>query len=210
MPVQLHSSFLVDNTDPKGVTNLKGAYIKDVFMHTSTTPSAENPNPVAGTIILQSHSAFNRLYIADFSIISPLGTPLAIDATSAALTVGVAYTITTVGDASAAQWLALGLPPGILPATGVAFIALVTGNGAASTARIAPTAAAGSGVASMEIVGSADSMLGANKLASGQLFASEIILQCRDYAGALVAPAAGSKIELRLLLSNSSVLVGGE
>lgn len=209
------------DTGGLGITGLKGPYIQNVFMNTSATPGAgntnpatpgiavTNPNPAAGTIIVQLQDNYAKFYSMEFSIRSPNGTPVAIDAISAALTPGVAYAITTLGDATAAQWLALGVPAGVTPAVGVSFIALVTGSGASSTSRVAPSATAGSLVLAIERVGDANLSL-APLASAAQGYGAQIILQCRDAAGAIVAPAAGSVINLCMLLGDSSVLIGGE
>ena len=211
MPVLLDCNFVVDrsNGNGLGIRSLKGPYVQAVYMNTSATPAASNPNPAQGTIIVQLQDNYNRIYTGGHTIVSPIGTPLKVDASDAALTPGVAYIITILGDATAADWLALGVPAGVAPAVGVAFIALVSGSGTASVTRVAPTAAAGSNVASIETVGDSNLSLAPNPTAN-QGFGGQIILQCRDYAGALVQPAAGSVISLSFLLSNSSVLIQGE
>lgn len=220
MPVLLDLNFVVDSTNGNGlgIRSLKGPYIQNVFMHTSVTPGignsnpatpaipVTNPNPASGTIIIQLQDNYNRAYTGGNSIVSPIGTPAVI---SSGLTVGVAYIITAVGDATAANWIAVGLPVGITPAVGASFIATSTGAGSSASSMVAPTAAVGSGVASIETVGDSNIGLAPNP-GSNQGYAGQIILQCRDYAGAIVAPANGSVISLSLLLSNSSVLIQGE
>jgi hypothetical protein len=195
-------------------------------MRTSATPGAgntnpatpgiavTNPNPAAGTIIVQLQDVFNRLLTSSYSIVSPLGSNLKVDASDAALTAGVAYVITILGDATAADWLALGVPAGVTPVVGVAFIAKVTGSGTASVTRVAPTAAAGSGMLQIEGVGDANQSISPAPGAA-QGFAAQIIMQCRNASGssaasAIAAPADGTMISLSFLLSNSSVLIAGE
>ncbi len=208
MPVQIDCNFVVTPTDPTGITSLKGPTVHAVYMNTSATPSAGNPNPAAGTILVQLADNYNRLYIADTAIISPnSGSDVKVD--NSALTPGVAYTITTLGNSTAAALHAIGVPSGITPVVGVSFIATAVGAGAnTSTTRVQATAAAGSGVATIEIVGNTNTTLSPSQLL--QTTGAQIILQCRDYAGALVAPAVGTTIAVRLLLSNSSVLIQGE
>lgn len=209
MPVLLDCNFVVDNTNASGITSLKGPYIKSVYMNTSATPTTGSPNPAAGTIVVNLSDNYNKLYSKSHAIVSPTsGSAVKID--NSALTAGVAYIITTVGDSTAAVWHAVGLPAGITPAVGASFVALTVGAGSnASTSRVMAAATAGSTVATIEIVGNADIDIAPSPSAlpgpGGQ-----ILLQCRDYAGALVAPVAGSKIMLSFLLSNSSVLIQGE
>ncbi len=224
-PVMLDCNFIVDADDSAGlgITSLKGPYVQNVFMHTSATPGAgnrapstpgiavTNPNPAEGTIVVQLEDNYAKLYAVDFSIASPSsGSDVKID--NSAMTAGVAYTITTLGDATAAKWLAIGVPAGITPAVGVTFIAASNGGaGNTLTSRVQATAAAGSGIASIELVGPMPSQLSLGPDAQdSQGFGAQILLQCRDYAGAIAAPAEGSIISLRLLLGDSSVLVGGE
>lgn len=210
MPVEIDCNFIVDSTNGNGlgIRSLKGPYVQSVYMHTSATPAVGNPNPASGTIIVQLQDNFSKLLTGASAIVSPLGSNLKVDASDAALTAGVGYVITILGDATAADWLALGVPSGVTPAVGVAFVALVTGSGTASVTRVAPSAAAGSGVATIETLGDSNQAIAPNP-ASNQGFGAQIILQCRDYAGAIVAPAAGSVISLSFLLSNSSVSIQG-
>lgn len=210
-PVLLDCNFVVDSTNGNGLglRSLKGPAISSVYMHTSATPAAGNPNPASGTIVIQLSDNYNRSFSGFDAIVSPVsGSALKID--NSALTAGVAYIITTLGDASVAAWHLLGVPMGVVPAVGVSFIAASVGAGSnTSSSRVMATAAAGSGIASIETVG--DPNLSINPDPSqNQGFGGQIILQCRDYAGALVAPANGSVISLAFYLSNSSIIVQGE
>jgi hypothetical protein len=47
---------------------------------------------------------------------------------NSAMTAGQLYTITTLGNATAAKWTAIGVPAGVTPAVGVSFIALTNGG----------------------------------------------------------------------------------
>lgn len=223
MPVLLDCNFVVDSTNGNGlgIRSLKGPYVQNVFMHTTTTPGAgnsnsatpgivvTNPNPAAGTIVVQLNDNYNRIYTGGNAIVSPTsGSALKID--NSALTAGTAYIITTLGDATAAAWAALGVPSGVTPAVGVAFVAATVGAGAnTSTSRVMTTLAAGSGTASIETVGDSNLSIAPNP-GSSQGFGAQITLQCRSYAGALAAPTDGSVISLSFLLSNSSILIASE
>lgn len=212
MPVLLDCNFIVAPADSAGygITNLKGPAISDVFMNTSATPAAGNPNPVAGTIVVQLADNFNRSFLAGLNVItSPTtGSPIKID--NADMTPGTAYVITTLGNATAAKWHAIGVPAGITPAVGVSFIAASDGgSGDTLTSRVQNTANSGSAVASIEVVGNPDLSLSPSPSAN-QGFGGQIILECRDYAGAVIAPVVGSKISLAFYLSNSSVVIQGE
>lgn len=204
--VRLDCNFTVDATNNKGITSLKGPTISNVYMHTSTTPAAGNPNPASGTIVVQFQDNFNARFSGNFQIIAPSsGSDVKMD--NSALTAGVAYSISILGNATAAQWHALGVPAGITPAVGVSFIAASVGAGAnTSTSRVQTSAAAGSSVASIELMGNPQLLLAPNPT-SNQGYGASMILQCRDYAGAIVAPAAGSNISLEFYLTDGSVIM---
>lgn len=223
MPVSIDCSFTVAATNGKGITGLTGAYVQNVFMHTSTTAAAgnsnpmtpakviTNPNPASGTIIIQLQDVFSQLYSMDWTCCSPnSGSDIKIDNT--ALTAGVAYVITTVGDASTATWQGVGLPVGITPAIGVPFIATGTGgSGNTSSSRVQITAAAGSNLLNIEVVGNPTLALPSTIVSNG--FGSQIILQCRNDnttdVPRIATPADGTVIKLKFLLSNSSITIQG-
>lgn len=155
-PQDVNLTFTVAATNGLGITSLKSnGYVRNVFMHTSTTPTANdgytNPNPAAGYALVQFQNNFNY-YLSNFvSINSPnSGSDVKID--NSALTIGRAYTITTLGNSTAAAWAAIGVPVGVTPAVGVSFIATAVGAGAnTSTSRVqAPSV---SGVYAVEAVG---------------------------------------------------------
>jgi hypothetical protein len=221
MPINLHCNFTVAATNGLGVTGLVGAYVQNVFMHTSTTPATGNsnpgspniaivnPNPAAGTILIQLQDEYSGVYSVNCDIQSPTsGSALKID--NAALTPGIAYIISTVGDASLATWQGVGLPKGITPAVGVSFIATSAGGSTnTSTSRVMATALGGSGIFMIEKVGNLNLTVAPSPSAN-QGFGSQLILQCRNASGTLTNPTDGSVISISMLLSNSSVKVGGE
>jgi hypothetical protein len=116
--------------------------------------------------------------------------------------------IASLGSATLAQWQAVGLPVGLVPAVGLAFIPSVSAS-IGGGAMVAPTASVGSGVRSIEIVGDTNLAL-APAPGSVQGFGAQIILQCRNGSGSLVPPADESVISLSFLLSNSSIMIAGE
>lgn len=208
-PVEISCKFQVDATTALGIKNLKGPCVTAVYMNSSNATPV-GLNPAAGTIVVELADNYNQSLINFAGMIgSPAsGSDVKID--NSAMTAGVAYTITTLGNATAAKWAAIGVPAGVTPAVGVAFIA--TSNGGAGntlTSRVQTTATNGSGVASIEIVGSPSLSINPDPSAN-QGYGAYIILQCYDYAGAKVAPALNSAIHLSFLLSNSSVTVNGE
>lgn len=204
MPVLISCNFVVDSTNGNGlgIRSLKGPGVQAVYMN-STSPSASNPNPAAGSILVQLQDNYNRSLCGFDARVSPIsGTPLT------STTAGTPVIIVSLGTATAAQWQAKGLPRGITAAVGVSFVPTASGTiGGSAAVEIA--AALGSGVASIETLGDPNLSIAPNPNAN-QGYGASFILQCRDYQGAIVAPAAGSVISLSFYLSNSSVSVQGE
>lgn len=216
MPVEIDCNFIVAAADAGGlgITNLNGPYVTNVFMNTSQTAGTGNnglvnPNPAAGLILVQLQDPFAKLLSWTYGISTVAGTPATI---ASAITAGVAYIITTVGNAVAADWATIGLPPGVTPAIGASFIALTTGTGNTTTSRVAPIAAAGSSVLHMEMVGDSNKTCAPNP-SSNQGYGSQIILQCRkdsaSDASVVATPVDTTLITLKFLMSNSSVSISG-
>lgn len=216
-PVLVSCNFVVDSTNGNGlgIRSLKGPLVQNVFMNTSATAGpgnsnpaspnvvVTNPNPSAGSIIVQLQDNFTRSLCGFDARVSPVsGSPLT------ATTIHVPVIIVALGTATLAQWQAKGLPLGITPAVGVAFVPSASGTiGGSAAVEIA--AATGTGVCTIETLGDPNLSIAPNPTKS-QGFGAQMILQCRDYAGALVAPADGSVISLSFYLSDSSVSVQGE
>ncbi len=139
-PVLLSCNFVVTPTNGLGITSLKGAGIRNVFMHTSTTPAAANgytnPNPEAGVIAVQLQDNYNKYLSGFFGSVSYLD-----GSSQTATTAGRASVITALGTATAAQWVAVGLPVGVTAAVGVAFIATASATigGSAAVQRPLPS-----------------------------------------------------------------------
>lgn len=219
-PVTISCKFAVDSTNANGlgISGLKGPGIANVYMTTSATKAVGSPGgttgPAAGTIVVQLQDNYASLLSASMLCTSPNGTPIKVD--NSAMTIGVAYVITTLGNTTLAQWQTLGVPPGVTPAVGVAFIASligVAGEANTSTSRVAPSAANGSEVLAIELIGTTTLALSPNPTAN-QGYGGQIILQCRNDSAAdhsaIVTPANLSVIHLKFLLSNSSITVQGE
>lgn len=213
-PVLIDCNFVVDSTNGNGlgIRSLKGAYIQNVFMHTTVTPGIgnsnnvtpatpiTNPNPAAGLIVVQFMDAFYGSYEGGNSIVSPLGS------SSGTVVAGNAYVLTSLGTATSAQLHTAGIPKGVTPAVGVAFISSASGT-LAGSATAAPTAP--STVANINIVGNSNIALAPYPVAA-QGFGGQIILECRNYSDAVAAPADGTVIALSFLLSNSGVKIQGD
>lgn len=201
MPQEIDIQFTVTATNGLGVTSVKSnGWVNNVFMHTSTTPTANNnvtnPNPAAGIAIIQLKQNYNVFLGARCNFQAPIT-----GGSLTSVTTNVAYQIVTVGTTTTAQWVTAGLPVGFTPAVGQAFIAAGTASlGGTGTVK----AIGNSGVAAFEAFGSlsANSDIGTN---SG----AYVYLQFLDYAGALVAPTATSIVNLGLFFDRSSVTIDG-
>lgn len=215
MPVLVSCNFVVDaaNGNGLGIRSLKGNGVQNVFMHTSTTPGRGNapigtsglvgplnPNPGNGVILVQLTDNFNR-YLSGFN-----GRVSPVTSTQTTTTSHVAYVITSLGSATLAQWQTAGLPLGLTPTVGQAFIAIATGT-IGGSATVAPTATAGSGVDHIEVLGDPNTTLSVAQSAinGGGL----IVLECFA-ASVVTAPADTTVIGLNFYLSNSSVTVNGQ
>lgn len=148
-PIKLDIQFTVTPTNGLGVTSVKSnGYARNVFMHTSTTPASNNgalnPNPADGYALIQLNNQYKYFIGSQAAVIAPLaGSDLT------ATTAGLVYVITALGTASAAQWLAAGVPAGVTPAVGVAFVAIATGTiGGSATVKVPGS----SGVSAVEVV----------------------------------------------------------
>lgn len=207
MPVLLDCNFVVSSTDTGGlgITSLKGPGIQSVYMNTSATPATGNPNPAAGVIAVKLSDNYNRLYAIQASIHGPNG------AATTSSKANVTNIITVLGTATLAQWQTVGLPTGVTPAVGVAFI----GNQAAVIGGSAQTAialAAGAGIDHIESVGNPNlTTLNPSGSTSTGMNGQGGMLYLRCYKNTvLTAPTDGSIIRLMIYLSNSSVLIQGE
>lgn len=129
-PCDVNLNFIVDSTNGNGLgirSPKSNGYVESVFMHTTQTPGivngVTNPNPVAGYAVITFKNNFNY-YLGGFS---GQITPLTSTSTTS-LTTGHVYVITVVGTTTVAQWQTAGLPQGITPAVGVAFVAIATAS----------------------------------------------------------------------------------
>lgn len=209
MPVLLSCNFIVDaaNGNGLGLRSLKGEGIHAVYMHTSATPLAGNPNPAAGNIVVQFSDVYARALGGGSSIGSPLGSSVS------STTIHTPAVITSLGTATLAQWTAKGLPAGAVPALGLSFIATASGS-IGGSATVAPPAS--SAIDHIEFIGdssldSAQTVLkqGAPLNPIGNTNGGYQLLQCLA-ANTLAQPADGTVISLSFLLSNSSVTVKGQ
>ncbi len=216
MPVMISCNFIVDsaNGNGLGIRSLKGPGVAAVYMATSSTKAAGSPGgttgPANGTIVVRLQDNYNRILGGSYSLVSPVsGSSLLV--ASAGLTAGVAYIITILGTTTVQHWHDLGVPPGVTPAVGVAFIATLTST--TGTGAVQITAANGTEILQIETVGDSNLSIAPNPSAN-QGYGAQIILQTRNDSAsdhsAIVTPADNSVIQLTFMLSNSSVSIQGE
>lgn len=164
--------------------------------------AAGNPNPGPGYIYVQFTDQYFRDYIGWSGFKSPLsGTNISISG-AGVLTLGRPYTITSVGTSTQANWAAMGLPAGVVPAVGLPFIATATGSGTGT--GIVQTSIV-SGIDSIEAIGNTSVSVNNKITGTGSYY----ILQTLA-SGVVVAPVDGSLLSLKFYLSDSSVMVAGE
>jgi hypothetical protein len=204
-PVSIFCNFVVDSTNGNGlgVRSIKSnGYIENVFMHTSATPGVggnglTNPNPAAGLVWVQFKNNFNT-YLGGFAgFVSPVtGSPLT------TFTVGNAYVIASVGTSTQAQWQAAGVPAGVVPQTGVAFVAATTTVGGTGSAY----AVTNSGVSHLEVIGDTDFAQTGQSMASNS---GEWLLAQFIESGSLTAPANNTVVGMSFMFDRSSVTIDG-
>lgn len=195
----LDCSFIVDNTNANGISNLEmSGRISSVYMN-STSPSSSNPDPANGVIIVNLQDNYNK-YLGSFNSVTA---PTSGSAISSGLVIGSVYVISALGSSTLAQFQAAGLPANITPAVGVAFIAKATSI--AGGATVEALATNGSEIVKIDVAGNpalANSN-GAHVLGAGN--GMQLIFLCYDETNALAAPVNGTKINLGIYLNNSNV-----
>lgn len=204
-PVLLDCQFTVAQSDAAGlgITGLRGPGIQSVFMNTSATvagAAAGNPLPQAGNIIVKLQDNYTRYYGGFERVDAPnTGSDLT------TLSVGVVYAISVLGASTLVQWQAAGLPVGIVPAVGAAFVAKanIAGGGMAK-------AIGNSNIDSIEGCGNPQITLKstlANR--AGIQSGSYVIFQCLK-SDALQQPTDGAVIHLAMYFGNTRILNKGE
>ena len=115
--------------------------------------------------------------------------------TAGSFVTGTTYQITALGNTTQAQWVAAGLPSTMTAAVGMPFTAIAAGAGTGTA-----TAVTVGNVGAINIV-NPTTQLQSNSTSSGAIF----VIECLDFAGALVNPTSGSVIYFNFLLRNSSL-----
>lgn len=216
-PVMIDFNFQVASTDTKGmgITNLTGAYVRHVYMATTATPAVGNPNPAAGLIAVQLTSNFNRFL--DYTIFdnSPLtGSNLAVNGSSLAL--GQNYVISVLGTSTLADWQAVGLPAGLTPTVGQSFIALASGHGSGS-GQVQLNSSGGSGIIKYDMLGvSSTSSAPISNIYMVSVQGSWLYFRALGATNSSTttliakAPADGTLVYVKVLMSNSSLTINGQ
>ena len=164
---------------------------------TSSLSAGSSSGPGTGIIAVQFRDNYNR-YLGGFS-----GQIGYIQSPGTSVVKGNAYEITGLGTATAAQWLAAGLPIGVKPAVGAAFVAAAsqTIGGSASAAQ-----PAWSGIDHIEVIGDPNLTIAPSPQSSAGP-GGWIFMQC--YAGGEpAAPFDNSVVGLTFYFDDSTVLPG--
>lgn len=211
-PMKIDLNFIVDSTNANGlgIRSLKSnGYVQNVFMHTTQPPGTNNgstnPNPLAGYAVIQLENNY-KYYLGGFAgFVSPVT-----GAASNNNVIGKPSVIISLGNTTAAQWLAAGVPAGFTPAVGLAYIALTNGAiGGTGTVKQAGF----SGIGSVEVIGDANLSLNNSSVAVNG--GGQIIVQFLAPTAAGVttpvatAPADEQVVALAVHLDVSSVTIDG-
>lgn len=166
----------------------------------STAPGVTSVTRLAAgiyKILLQDN--WNAVYSVVGSALAPV---TGSDVAAGSLTPGVVYVITALGTTTTAQWVTAGVPVGIAPAVGVAFLAAATSAGTGTAKAIGA-----SGVNTIEAVGLPSTTIAPSGIGSPGGY---VIIKCIGPTDAstttpiAVDPASGSTIAFQIYLSNST------
>jgi len=216
-PQQINLNFVIDSANGNGLgqRSLKSnGYIENVYCYTSATPSSKSPAPAAGFFVIQLKNNFNAFIGMAGGFVSSLTGSNKIDNT--AITIGNPYIITTLGNATVAKWQAVGVPAGVTPAVGVAFIASSQG-GSANTSTSRVSSPVPSGITSIEVIGDTKLTSNSNVYANAgqyivcQFLAPTVTAVTNAFEGPMIAtqPTNNSVVAISLLFDGSSVSIDG-
>ena len=200
-PCEVNLNFIVDsaNGNGLGIRSLKSnGYVDNVFMHTSSTPGTNNgqtnPNPATGLAVVRLKNNFNY-YLGGFS--GTIAPPASTSATST--TAGNAYFITSAG-----------LPQGLTPTVGQAFIAIATGSLGGTGTLGTPGA---SPITNLSVVGDPNQTLNNSSIATngGAILVVQFLAPTSSSVTTPVAtaPANGSVVGMLFSFDASSVTIDG-
>lgn len=181
-----------------------------VTIHYAGVGSPTSTGPAAGYIYVKLQDNYYK-YLQGFSAaIAPnSGTDINISG-SAVLTVGNPYVITSVGTSTQANWAAMGLPSGIVPAVGEPFIAIKNGSGTGTGKVQAPSY---SGVVDIELVGNPNATMGSNfngaAILGGGSSGAYLIFQCLGQNSvSFTATTTNTSTGLTVVSSTAGLKVG--
>jgi hypothetical protein len=198
----VYCSFVVDsaNANGLGIKSLQGQGIKNVFMHTSQTPAVGSPNPAVGYILVELNQPYASFVGMQASLASP-NSGSSINVTTG-VTAGLAYVITALGTTTTAQWQVLGVPAGVTPAVGVAFIAPATTT-ATGTGTIQVNLATGSTTSHIEAVGNpSQTAMTTDGSGSSLVLVALAPTSSSVTTFKVLAPADGTAINLAIQMGN--------
>lgn len=211
-PAEVWCNFIVDaaNGNGLGIRSLKSnGYLESVFMHTSATPGVvggyTNPNPAVGYAMIRFRNNFNYYLGGLNGQISPLSSTNLTSTTTHSV-----YVITSLGTTTAAQWLAAGVPAGITPAVGTAFIAIATGAIGGTGTVGAPGLPTN---LTVTVVGDPNTTIANSNIAA--YAGAQVMLQFAAATNSstttlvAAAPADGTTIGLQFCFDASSVTIDG-
>lgn len=175
-----------------------------------------SPNPAAGFAQIKFKNNFNY-YLGGFSGFVSTVSGSAVKVDNSALTAGQAYTITTLGNSTLADWQGIGFPLGFVPAVGSNFIATavgVPGEANTSTSRVMIPKA--SGILQFEAMGDPNQTMNNSSIAqnAGAIVITQFLaptLSTDAYGRPMIptAPIDGSVCGMSFWFDGSSVSVDG-
>lgn len=115
------------------------------------------------------------------------------------------YTILTLGNTTVAQWVAAGLPLGVVPTIGLPFVATTVGAGTGTVQAVTP-----SGISITELAGSPNVHGSLATPAQGLVLGFYGPTDATHTPPILTDPASGSVVKYGYFLRNSSVKTGGQ
>jgi hypothetical protein len=107
------------------------------------------------------------------------------------------------------NWLDVGLPAGVLPSVGAAFVAKATGDSSGGGSSGLVQTPSVSGISSIEVVGDPNQSLGPQPVGGSGNYGGLLIVQFLA-SGAATAPAAGSVVGLSFYVEAGSISIAGE
>lgn len=191
MPVLLDCNFTVGATGAVTAGTVKGPGVYAVT------------RLATGTYKVQFNDNYNKFYAGFSGFVSDTTGSTAVGSISP----GTVYIIASLGTTTTAQWVTAGVPAGITPAVGVAFLCAATSSGTGTCST-----PVNSGITKVEVIGLPNTTIAP----LGQQQGGYVIVQTLGATDASTTtlipkdPAEGSICYLSFYLSNSSVTVQGE